>query len=213
MFDGVTKLEPITTIRVTQFEATPGTDKMQYCGYVNDATLPLGNLASFPKHTVMFRGVEATPHVESFGNLVVRGFMNTYEFAYRINKIDAPGATGEYGWGMAIPVTGFNCKAFNPQQANLEKDAYGQPLKFQGSRLVEPLALPEKVTAGDKVRAMVKIGDPDSGAVSQNPSAQPIPLCEDGEPRAATAQPKVLIWRVLTQPEGNLASLLQLRLQ
>ena len=70
-----------------------------------------------------------------------------------------------------------------------------------------------KVTAGDKVRAMVKIGDPDSGAVSQNPSAQPIPLCEDGEPRAATAQPKVLIWRVLTQPEGNLASLLQLRLQ
>jgi hypothetical protein len=210
--DGVTKFEPITTIRVTQFSGTPGTIHSAYCGYVNSETMSLGGYMSCAPRTVMFRGVEATPHVESFGNMVYRGFMNSYEFAYRANRSEAPGASGDYGWDLAIPVTGFNCRAFNPAQPGNDKDPYAIPLKYESYKIVQPLALPAGVQAGEKVRAMVRITNHAEDSISQNQSAQPVPLNEDGTPRSENANPKVLIWRVTTQTPINLTSLLQLRL-
>ncbi len=211
--DGVTKFEPITTIRVTQFSGTPGTIHSAYCGYVNSETMSLGGYMSCAPRTVMFRGVEATPHVESFGSMIYRGFMNSYEFAYRANRSEAPGASGDYGWDLAIPVTGFNCKAFTPNFVGVTNDNYAVPLKREDNYgpLVQPLALQDGVAAGDKVRAMVRIAGPEKN-VLQQPSAQPIALNEDGTPRSENANPKVLIWRVTTQTPINLTSLLQLRL-
>ena len=210
--DGVTKFEPITTIRITQFSGTPGTIHSAYCGYVNSETMSLGGYMTCAPRTVMFRGVEAAPHVESFGNMVYRGFMNSYEFAYRANRSEAPGASGDYGWDLAIPVTGFNCRAFNPAQPGNDKDPYAIPLKYEEYKLADPLALPDNVQAGDKVRAMVRITNMADKSVSQNPSAQPVALNEDGTPRSENANPKVIIWRVTTQTPINLTSLLQLRL-
>jgi hypothetical protein len=211
--DGVTKFEPITTIRVTQFSDTPGTTFSAYCGYVNSETMNLGSYMSCAPRTVMFRGVEATPHVETFGSNVYRGFMNSYEFAYRANRSEAPGASGDYGWDLAIPVTGFNCKAFTPNFVSVTNDNYAVPLKRDDDYgpITIPLALQDGVTAGDKVRALVRIAGPNK-SVLQDKSAQPIALNEDGTPRSENANPKVLIWRVTTQTPINLTSLLQLRL-
>jgi hypothetical protein len=213
--DGVTKFEPITTIRVTQFSVTPGTTFSEYCGHVNSETMNLGTYMWCAPHTVMFRGVEATPHVESFGDMVYRGFMNSYEFAYRVNKSEAPGAAGDYGWDLAVPLTGFNCKAFNPAQPGNDKDPYAVPLKREGEEgngpILQPLALQDGVLAGQRVRALVRVAGAGK-VVLQNQSAQPVPLNEDGTPRAENANPKVIIWRVSTQPEINLTQTLNLRL-
>lgn len=207
--DGVSKMDPITTIRVTQFSAIPGTIYQQHCGCINSETMSLGGYLTCEPHTVMFRGVEATPHVESFGNAVYRGFMNSYEFAYRQNFVgDVP-----YGWDRGEPVTGFNCKAFNPAQPGNDKDPFAQPLKYDDYVLAQPLALPEGVNAGDKVRAMVRITNQANGKVSQDRSAQPVPLNVDGTPRIASADPPVLVWRYQVQKDINLTQTLSLRLE
>jgi hypothetical protein len=208
--DGVTKMEAITTIRITQFSGTPGTIYSAYCGYINNEPMSLGGYMSCDPHTVMFRGVEATPHVESFGNIVYRGFMNSYEFAFRANYVEG---LGMCGWDATPLHTGFNVRAFNPAGARMDQDEYGQPLKYEDYKLKKPLALPTDVNVGDKVRAMVKIVNFQTGEVSQQPSAQPVALNEDGTPRdTSVAIPKVIIWRRQVQPDVNLTQTLQLRL-
>jgi hypothetical protein len=215
--DGITKFEPITTIRVTQFSQTPGTVYSAYCGYVNSEQMTLGGYMTCEPHTVMFRGVEAAPAVESFGSTVYRGFMNSYEFAYRANRSEAPGASGDYGWDLAVPVTGFNCFAFTPNFVGTTDDNYAVPLKRDTSQgefgpVLQPLVLQDGVTAGDKVRALVRVAGPGKDVIQQ-PSAQPIPLNENGRPRSPNATQKVIIWRVSTQIEINLTQTLSLRLQ
>jgi hypothetical protein len=213
LMDGVTRMEPITTIRVTQFNPFPGTVFQRYAGYVNEETMNLGSYMTCDPSTVMFRGVEAAPHVETFGITTYRGFMNSYEFAYKANEVQAPGYGGKYGWDMALPVTGFNCKAFNPNAAGNDKDPYAMPLKRDGEYgpIIKPLALQDDVAVGDKVRAMVRVSGSEKN-INQQPSAQPIALNEDGTPRSENASPKVLIWRVRTQLAINLTQTLQLRL-
>lgn len=208
--DGVTRMEAITTIRVTQFSATPGTIFSVHCGTINKEQMNLGGYLSCDPHTVLFRGVEATPHVETFGSTVYRGFMNSFEFAYRANFVFGK---GNCGWDATPLHTGFNVKAFAPGGNNGDRDPYGQPLKYKDYELVKPLALPDDVSAGDKVRAFVKIVNFENGKVSQQPSAQPVALNEDGTPRnTETAYPKVIIWRRQVQPDINLTQTLNLRL-
>ena len=213
LVDGVTRMEPITTIRVTQFNSFPGTVFQRYAGYVNLETMNLGSYMTCDPSTVLFRGVEAQPHVETFGNAVFSGFMNSYEFAYKANEVEAPGYAGKYGWDMALPVTGFNCKAFTPNLVQTTSDNYAMPLKRDGEYgpIVQPLALQDGVAVGDKVRAMVRIAGSEK-TINQQPSAQPIALNEDGTPRSPNATPKVLIWRVRTQLNINLTQTLLLRL-
>jgi len=208
LVDGVSRLEPITTIRITQFSVVPGTVFSKYCGHINKETMSLGTFLTCDPHTVMFRGVEAAPHLETFGNTLYRGFMNSYEFAYRQNFV----GNVAYGWDRGEPLSGFNVKAFNPANAGNDKDPYAQPLKYVEYKLVEPLSLPDKVNAGDKVRAMVRITNLGNGVISQNQSAQPVPLNVDGTPRIATAEPPVIVWRYQVQPELDLTKTMKLRL-
>ena len=208
--DGISRMEAITTIRVTQFSLTPGTVHSKHCGKINSETMNLGVYMECKPHTVLFRGVEAAPQIESFGPEIYRGFMNAYEFAYRPNVVELH---GECGWDVTPLHTGFNVKAFNPTNPGVNKDPYGQPLKFEEYVLKQPLALPDGVAVGDKVRAMVKIMNMETGAVSLNPSAQPVALNETGTPRnTETADPKVIIWRRQVQQEIDLTNTLQLRL-
>jgi hypothetical protein len=217
--DGVTKFEPITTIRVTQFSQTPGTINSAYCGYVNSEPMSLGGYMSCDPHTVMFRGVEAAPHVESFGNMVYRGFMNSYEFAYRVNRSEAPGASGDYGWDLAVPVTGFTCRAFNPANPRADQDPYAVPLQrwplddpARPGLIKVPLQLQDGVAINERIRALVRVAGR-GGWADQAPCAQPVALNEDGTPRSENADPKIILWRVSTQPEINLTQTLSLRLQ
>jgi hypothetical protein len=218
--DGITKFEPITTIRITQFsDGTPGTVFSNYCGHVNSEEMNLGSYMTCAPHTVMFRGVEAAPHVESFGNMVYRGFMNSYEFAYRVNRSEAPGASGDYGWDLAVPVTGFTCRAFNPANRRADQDPYAVPLQRwplddpeRPGLIKVPLQLQDGVAVNERIRALVRVAGRGQWA-DQAPCAQPIALNEDGTPRSENADPKIILWRVSTQPEINLTQTLSLRLQ
>lgn len=220
-YDGVTRLEPIVTINIEQYEPLDPTRHVLHAGSVNSNAFTLGSLQC-PRASVMFRGVQTKPHVEAFGSAIWRGWMASYEFAFRRNRVAYIHYGGQrytdqdIGWDMAVPLTGFNVRAFNPAAPAANQDAFGQPLKHVG-KIVTPLALFENVAAGDKVRAMVKVFEYENGGASQIPSAQPVPLNFDGTPRKVVrdngefAYP-VLIERYRVAPEIDFTQALGLRL-
>ena len=205
MYDGVSRLEPVVTITIDQYEPSDPTRHQLYAGSVNEKDFTIGTLNCF-SGSVMFRGVQCRPTVEAWGDDIFRGWRATYEFTFRKNHVRglwtlAGGLfDADIGWDVAIPQTGFNVRAFAPG-AGGDKDDYGQPLSHSGGKISDPLALPSNITAGNKVRGMVKVHEYENGGASQLPSAQPIPLNEDGTPRKETANPKVIIKRYRTQQE------------
>ena len=220
-YDGVTRLEPIVTINIEQTEPTDPTRHVLHAGSVNSDVIRIGSLVC-PRGSVMFRGVQTKPHVEAWGGGIFRGWMASYEFAYRRNRVpyiyynNVKYTDQDIGWDIAVPLTGFNVRAFNPAAPAANQDAFGQPLKHVG-KIVTPLALFENVAAGDKVRAMVKVFEYENGGASQVPSAQPVPLNFDGTPRKVVrdngqfAYP-VLIERYRVAPEINFGQVLGIRL-
>jgi hypothetical protein len=212
MMDGITQMLPITTIRVTQFNFFPGTIFSGECGKINIETMNLGSYLTCKPNTVLFRGVEAQGHVETFGTVTYRGFLNSYEFAYRPNKVEIPDyPADDFGWDTVIPHTGYNVKSFTPS-STADREVFAQPLKHQGGKVVVPFVLMEGISANAKVRAMVPVHDPEDGGVRQSPSAQPVALNDDGTPRSPNSDPPVKLWRVQVQERTNLTQLLQLRL-
>jgi hypothetical protein len=201
LYEGVTRLEALVTISVTQFEEIDPTRHCLFAGAVNESPLKIGSL-SCPPRSVMFRGVQTTPAIETFGGQQYSGWTANYEFAYRRNYVGSP-VNAAIGWDWAQPVSGFNVKAFTPTAANPDEDAFGQLLKHKDGKVVtDPaLALPDNVISGDKVRACVRIFEREDGGVTQRPSAQPVALNDNGRPRKDTATPPVLVYRYQVQPE------------
>jgi len=246
IYDGVTALTPVVTISITQYDQTDPTRNLQYAGSVNAEIIRLGNLEMAPG-TVLFRGVSYQPTIESWGGRTFRGWTATYEFAYRrnpmtVNLIDniKPGwqldpfgnplqepqalapAEIDAGWSIAVPVTGYNVKARIGFVG--DEDNYAQPLKHgeEGSefdgRIVEPIALPDGVDVGDRVRAMVRVFSYNGGGASQVPSAAAVALKMNGsalkthnENGSLINQP--IIMSCQTQPLIDLTQTLGLRLQ
>lgn len=213
IYDSVTRLQPIVTINVTAFQVNDPTRDSQYAGKVNDAEIKLGRLTMKP-HTLMFRGVQSQPIVESWGGETFKGWSAQYEFLFKRNeteiRIGNQTVKVDLGWDVAIPQSGFNCKAFNPNAPGADDDIFGQPLKHgdEGSEFDGRIdftnnqySLPSQVAAGDKVRAMVKVFSYRGGGASQTPSASPIPLNDNGRPRKDTADPKVLVYGYAIQEE------------
>jgi len=196
MYDGVTYSVAMMNISIEQYEPSDPTKHIELVGSVNSTVMEIGSLTC-GKRTIMFRGVSFQPVVESWGQLVYRGWKASYEFLYRQDS-----------WDMRVPVTGFSVKAFAPGGATASQDAYGQPLKHSGGKIQNPLALPDNVTAGEKVRAMIKVFEYENGGASQCPSAQPVPLNDDGTPRKGDP----LIKRYCPYEPIDFRSRLQLRL-
>lgn len=216
IYDGVTKLVPVTTITVEQYVPDDPIRHSSLAGRVNAELFTFGSL-SCEKRTVMFRGVSSVPAVESWGDQLFRGWKATYEFAFRPNRSKwhdgVQQREADVGWDMLVPLSGFNVKAFTPPGNNVD-DQFGQPLKHSAGRISFDNGLPmlpQGVTDGEKVRAMVKVHEYEDGGISQTPSAQPVPLNADGRPRSSTASPKVLVQRYQVQEEMNFLDL-QLRL-
>ena len=192
MYDGVSRYEPIVNFSFKQFEPDDPTWKLQHVGKVNSNSGTFGLLSLFPRST-LFKACNIEQAVEMWGGTLYRGFSVSYEFAYRKNTqavsivLGGTPTFANIGWDIAHPQTGFNVKAFTPP--GVGEDVYAQPLKHgpDGSpyagRILEPLALPDGVTAGDKVRAMVKVFSYQNGGASQTPSAQPVPLNVFGRPK------------------------------
>jgi hypothetical protein len=201
-YDGVSRFDALVTISVQQFEPLDPTRHARHVGAINSNAFTIGSLAAAP-HTVMFRGLSSTAVVESWGNLLYRGWNCTYEFAYKANSTQIHfGENGEdgfrvveLGWDIAVPQTGFNVKAFAPPGDEMD-ELDGQPLKHVNGKIVATRALPTQVTPGDKVRGMVKVFDYQGGGAAQAPCAQPIPLNDNGRPRSATLAPLVYGYQV-----------------
>lgn len=204
-FDAIARYEPMVTISVQHFEVTNPTKHAERVGSVNKTEYKIASLTCKP-HTLMLRGVSSQPVVESYKDFLFRGWSATYEFAYRRNNVKGlwngfgnPVVEADIGWDIAVPETGFNVLAFVPAGALPEQDIFGQPLKHDAGKIVDPEQLPDGIAVGDKVRGMVKVFEYEDGGASQLPSAQPIPLNEDGTPRksfgAGAADPPVIINR------------------
>jgi hypothetical protein len=204
-YDGVTAFDALVTISIQQFEATDPTKHARHVGAINKELIKLGSL-DMPPHTVMLRGINSQPVVETWGDQLFRGWSCTYEFAYKANDTDIfIGAdvgggvqTVELGWDVAIPQTGFNVKTFVPPGRDID-EPFGQPLKHdEQTRQIDtdkPLELPKGMAAGKRARAMVQVFAFEGG-VSQLPSAQPIALNDNGRPRADGLPPIVRGYQV-----------------
>lgn len=220
IYDAVTALEPVVTINIEQWEANDPTRHLLHAGSVNQETITLNTLSMAPG-TVMFRGVNSQPAVESWGDLKYRGWRATYEFAFRRNTtaviIGNQTLEVDIGWDIAVPLSGFNCRAFAPNAAAADEDVFGQPLRHSNGRIIPPLLLPDQVNAGDRVRAMVKVFEYEEGGTSQAPSASPIALKPNGRPLKThdasgnlINEPYVYAYRV--QPVINITRTLGLKL-
>lgn len=224
MYDGITALEAVVTIKIDQWEDSDPTKFNLYAGAVNSDTLVLGSLTMTPG-TVMYRGVTSQPALESWGDQVYRGWRCSHEFAYRRNRTNVYVSSGgnaapaevDIGWDIAVVMSGYNVKAFGPGTAQADEDVYAQPLKFEGEKLADPLSLPDNVSAGDRVRAQVRIPGLREGAALQTPSASPVALKPNGRPLkthdasgALINDPYVYAYR--TQPAINMKTTLGLRL-
>lgn len=212
-FDAIAKYEPIITISVQHWETSDPTRHVERVGSVNDNLFAVGSLLC-KEHTLMLRGISAQAAVESWGGLTYRGWNSTYEFAYRANRVRGlwdgqgnPVVDADIGWDIAVPETGFNVLAFVPAGALPEQDIFGQPLKHESGKIADPEQMPDGVEVGDRVRAMVKVFEYENGGTSQAPSAQPVPLNEDGTPRKSfgndAADPPLIIKRYLVYNTFN----------
>jgi hypothetical protein len=216
IYDNASAVVPVVSIFVEQFEGTDPTRHVLHAGKTNSDILTLGSL-TMPRRTVMFRGIQSKPVVEEWGGVIRRGWSCTFEFLFKLNPAYAYVA-GAYviqnvGWDILQPLSGFNVKAFVPNLVQNTNDNYGQPLKLGSDfKIEQPLALPNGIGAGDKVRGMVRISGADN-VTTQLPCAQPIPLNEDGTPRIETATPKVLVHRYKVTEEINFTQTFGIRLQ
>lgn len=216
IYDGITAMRPVVTISITQFDLLDPTRHAEHVGKVNSEQIVLGSLTMEP-HTVMFRGLSVQSQVKPWGPRgVFRGWESTYEFAYQKNEqnVNYPGGglgVVPLGWDIAVPLSGWNVFAFAPPGAAAE-DVFAQPLKHENYKIVAPNALADGVTAGDKVRAMVKVFEYKSGGASQTPSASPVALNEDGKPRKITSDRKPLVFAYQVHEAINITETLGLRL-
>lgn len=218
MYDGVSALDALVTISISQFEMTDPGRHARHVGAINENEITLGSLVMQP-HTVMLRGIGSQPKVESWGPRFWSGWTCTYEFAYKENLFDISVGADEdnniipvaLGWDIAVPQTGFSVRAFDPPGRAID-DPFGQPLqqgennqvKFNGDN---PIREP-KLAVDARCRAMVKITT--DGGVSQLPSAQPIAINDNGRPRADNLPPIVRGYQV--HREINFGTVLGLRI-
>jgi hypothetical protein len=194
--DGLTILQPIVNISVEQYCAGDQTQYSQYVGMVNENQGKLGSLDLFPR-SVLFRSVSFKPHAEVIGRRKWRGWIGTFEFAYKANYNNY---LEEFlGWDIAIPLAGFNI--INQFGQDVDKGACHLELENEQTGAIKNWpnnwngpGFPPGVqiaggTNGRKMRANVLITTPTENGTraSQRPSASPVPLNEDGTPRDPAA--------------------------
>lgn len=216
LYEGIWRYEPIVTISIEQYVKSDPTKHVIWAGHVNAEQIRLGSL-TMPPGSVLFKGLQTRPTVETWGDFIYRGWTASYEFAYRANTVEMLSYGGvtfdaDIGWDVAVPQTGFNVRCFL-NTPSVEKA--GMPLKHAGGKIEnwpDGVSLPDNVVSGQKARAMVLVHEYENGGASQLPSAQPIALNDDGSPRSVTAEPKVWVKRYRTLKTLDFTQTLKLRL-
>lgn len=199
LLEGITKLEPVVTITIDQYSFSDQAGLLGYCGYVNsDNFLFSGH--TLAAHTVMLQGISVRPHVEQFGNSTFRGFMVSFQFAYRTNYCaDVLGQNKIIGWDNTAIDSGYNII----NQGVVAGDVEQEHLNLKHVNGVLPASRVdwdlERGTYGEKCRARIIVGNTEEGGAVQRPAAQPVLLNPDGSPRSRSLKPRV--FRLQTQPE------------
>lgn len=204
-YDGIVRMEPVVTLTIEQYEPNDPTTHVLKSGVVNKNKFTIGSFSGEPR-TLMFRGVQSQPTVESWGQGVFRGWKCTYEFMFRQNY--AGDELGDIGWDIAVPQTGFNI--INKEAAlggGIHEVGSLSLMHGSDGKIVDWPDDPSLTegTADKKCRGMVLVHAYAEGGASQLPCAQPIPLNDDGTPRSHTADPPVKIYRYQVQPEYDFA--------
>lgn len=205
MYDGVTTMQPLVTIKVEQTQARDPNIFAMYVGQVNTNPVRIGALQCDVR-SVMLKGISATPHAEIVGRAKWRGWKANYEFVYK------PGYNSYLnqflGWDVAIPVSGFNVRnvAGAVNDNTVEVGALSLKLTNDevGSIANWPNPAIEPTLVGRKSRANVLISAPGAKA-TQRPSAQPVALNFNGTPRANSLLP--LIQRCQVFADFNMAAM------
>lgn len=213
LYEGVTKLEPMVTITIEQFEANDPTTHCLNVGSVNKEEFAIGSLTC-PKRTVMFRGVSSRPHVEAWGQQgQYRGWMGTFEFVFRRNYVDSIGQ--DIGWDRAEPQVGYNIINVEGALGGGDNEIGALALAHTGAGKIKNWPDDPDLAEGtkdQKVRAMVLVNEHDINGVGQRPATLPIPLNDDGTPRSRTADPPVHVYRYQIYPEVDFRETFNLRL-
>jgi hypothetical protein len=225
--DNVVKPMANGIIRVTQFVASDPGYYQEYVGTLNNGSISFGSFTAI-RRTLLFKGINATPAVESFGEYTYSGWNCTYEFAYRENiqqictgtDSNPQVADVNIGWDLAVPQTSRQALA-SMAKGNLV-DYFGIPLLHVNGAVQRVAGGPiagkydyAKNPDGDSVqnevvRAMVVV-PAGNGGFAQVPSSDPIPVNDDGSPRKRTASPPVLVYRRGTHREIDFRNTLGLR--
>jgi hypothetical protein len=219
MYEGVTRLEPVVTISIEQFEMVDPTRHVMHVGKTNRNTLKIGSL-DCPRRTVMLRSVQSRPVVEQYGSLIYRGWNVSYEFTFRRNKVsglrlgEKDNEEADIGWDIAIPQTGLNIRNDEAALGGGVHEVGSLLLEHQNYKIKDWPDDPSLAagTGGRKVRGMILVHSYEDGGASQMPCAQPIPLNDDGTPRSSTASPKVIVKRYKVTEELDFKTVLGLRL-
>ena len=228
LFEGITRLEPIMSITVEQWEACTPTRHMAHVGKINSVPIifppsqPTGcgvTPITMAIHTLMFEGLSHKASVESFGPITYRGWAATYSFKYRLNPacvnyLNGAKRTASIGWDMAVPSVGRNI--FNAGLNVVGVDQESLHYEMNENRIIPNWGGRTLAAPNQRLPSLVTMTAPEGG-LTQRVAASPVALNNDGTPRdvkhyKATNENPVLIYRTRVHEEGDLVSLLGLRL-
>lgn len=226
MYDGISTLKPMTSIKVSQFVLGGSGDPTQHCylvGRINKFEISLGTLLIRP-HTLMLRAINSSPTVESWGRFIFRGWNVEYTFLLRDQLVpvnfDTSGAATSttlinIGWDMAVILEGGNVICFDPAGASAWQDPFGQLLKNGDDQVpadpANPVLCPPLV-AGQKAPAAVQIPGMSERGISQAVASRPIALNPDGTPRKISGVYKPVVWAYQIHEHFDMVDILRLRL-
>jgi hypothetical protein len=198
-YDNITKMAPVTTVVYKFFDNVSVAGLNVHAGKINGSDIRLMSLGNIGRHTVMFRGAQSSPTVETFQGVRYSGFENTFEFMYRPNVSQLDGNMVEVGWDMLVLQSGLSLITHtplaNPSQNNGGKNDFALPLKHDNNQVVIPASLADGIAVGSRQRAMISIPSGD-GKFVQRPAGAAILLNEDGHALAVNATPIVNRYRV-----------------
>ena len=193
LLEGLTKLEPVVTLQITQYSYTDQSGLLQYTGSVNSDQFAFSG-HTVPIHCCMFQSLNASPYVESG----FRGFQLDFQFAFRWNFCPGVQYNGNnpLGWDQPIVDAGYNIINTGLGAADVEEEHLLCKLDDDDSGfLKQPLELGGQ---GSKVRAQIPAASDASGRPRQHAAASPVLLNTNGTPRNRSLDP--IVWRMQTQP-------------
>ncbi len=191
LIEGLTRLEPIVNLQITQYSYIDQSGLLQYTGSVNSDQFVFSG-HTVPAHCCIFQGLSVSPYVESG----FRGFQLEFQFSFRWNYCPGVQFNGysPLGWDQPIVESGYNIINTGLNNSFVQQEHLVYELDDDGN-IASPKTLRNQ---GGKVRAQIPAAGV-GGGERQHGAASPVLLNADGSPRARWLG--ALVNRAQTQPD------------